>query len=201
MESLIKKYLYIGTSFATFKFDELSFLACKYYLTKFHFVKRIYLKKINSICYKKKKFNPIVNYEKFFIKSTIESLKNSSILISNNQKEIKLYSKIKKKDINVESKFDISCLNDQILSQETCLIVYSKKDLKKIEYLTTFLDKLKIICLDEIIDDEFNEEFIFDRLKVRLLQGEHELYFIHCEGYDNYIANFLYELNKIVLHV
>lgn len=197
----MRKYLYIGTSFVTFKFDELSFLACKYYLTKFHFIKRIYLKRINTICYKKKKYNPIVSYEKFFIKHTIDALENSSILISSNKKEIKLYSQIKNKDIHVEEKFDISCLNDQILNQETCLIVYSKKDLKKLDYLTTFLDKFKIICLDELIDDEFNQEFIFDRLKVRLLQGEHEIYFIHCEGYDNYIANFFFELNKIAIHV
>lgn len=201
MESLIKKYLYIGTSFTSFKFDELSLLAIKYYLSKLKITKYYYFRKINNLCYKKKKYHPFVNYEKIYIKYVISSLKNSSFLLSNNEKEIKLYTKVKKNNIHVENKFDISYLNYQDISEETCLILYSKKDLKSVSYLTSFLDKIKIIYLEEIIDDEFSNELIFDRIKLRLLQGEHEIYFLHLEGYDNFIANFLFDINKIAIHV
>ena len=88
MLETIDSYIYIGVSFSTFKFDEVSLLCLKYGLSKFR--KKKYFNKIKEELRKTKYSFVNDSIISYYIHSTLLSLSNSSLIISPSKKEIKL---------------------------------------------------------------------------------------------------------------
>lgn len=198
-EKILKDYLFTGVSFSTFKFDKLTALSCKYVNAKFAFLKGYYLKKIYYTLYNQKP-NKNISFqpEKYLAYQTMKALKNSSILISNDPKEIKLYTHFKKKKaIEVSEEFALDDLPLGSNKLKACLFINNKEEEEKYKSIIEYFDDTKIIY----IEDLEKEDYIFDQIKVTILQDDSEIYFASPSIYSNYIINSAYSVNKMALHL
>ena len=199
MLETIDSYIYIGVSFSTFKFDELSLLCLKYGLSKFR--KKKYYKKIEDELNKTKYSFINESIISYYIHSTLQSLENSSLIISPSKKEIKLATKYSNKEIAYSSSFKIIDLSFEIKQKNACFIFENREDLKRYDYLVSDFVEHKIIILEDIlkeISEKTNSETIFDEIKLKILQdNDSEVYFLDIGLFSNLISNFIYTLNKI----
>lgn len=199
-ESILNDYLYSGVSFSTFKFDKLSYLSCKYVMSRIKFFKNYYLKKMYRLIYNKEpKKEELFQKEKYLAFQNMKALRNSNILISNDKKEIKLYRYIKKKkDADVSEDFSIEDLPFDFHNKMVCLFINNNEDKEKYLYLFDYFKNVKVIELDELE----KENLIFDEIKGTILRDdESEIYFVGESIYANYIVSSAYTVNKIAINL
>lgn len=193
MKENLKDYFYNGASFSTYVFDELSFLCAKY---KISFFKSIPYKKIKSILLKD--YNGITKLElKYFITKNVNALYNSSVLVSNDVKEIKLYSKIISPRQTLEaSPFKSNDLSSNLMNQKACFILDKDKN-KQIEYYKNLFKLSKVEYFDSYRTGRINEPI--DKIGLFLLQDDSDVYFISAGYFSNIIAEQVFNLNKIAI--
>lgn len=195
--SILSDYLFSGLSFSTFKFDECAFMACKCYLTRFTFFRKKYYRIISKYI-KDNDEEDEFRKVKYYINQVIKALRNSSILISTDKKEIKLYKKIKRKEeILISSGFKIDDLPHDAKLKPSCLIVSNNKERMKYSELINHYRSMSFISLEDL----GNEDYIYDQIKVKLLQDESEIYFVGESIYANYIVDSICSVNKIAIHL
>ena len=200
----IESYIYTGVSFSTFTFDEVSLLCVKYSLSSF--LKFKYFSKIKSILIKSNYFSSINDSDvKYYIHSILQSLSSCSLLISLNQKEVKLASKFLKREIDYSSSFKIIDLSEEIKLKTACFIIENEEDKEKYEYVSYYFTKKKFIILNDIINkrkDNPNNEILIDDIKLKILQDdESEIFFVNINLFTNIINDFIYSLNRIAIHL
>ena len=198
-ELILKDYLFTGVSFSTFKFDKLTVLSCKYVNTKINILKKYYLKKIYFSLYNEKpKKDNSFQPEKYISYQTMKALNNSSILISNNPKEIRFYKHFKKnKNIVISKPFDLADLPLGASKMKACLFLNNKEEENLYNELINTFPNIKILY----IEDLEKEDYVFDQIKVNILQDDSEIYFASPSIYSNYIINSAYSVNKIAIHL
>lgn len=201
MLETIDSYIYIGVSFSTFKFDEVSLLCLKYGLSKFR--KNKYFNKIKEELSKTKYSFVNDSIISYYIHSTLLSLSNSSLIISPSKKEIKLSSKYLRRDVAYSSSFKIIDLSLEIKKRNACFILEKKDDIKRYKFLISDFLNHKVIIIEDIIkeiSEKTNSETIFDEIKLKILQdNDSEVYFLDIDIFSNLISDFVFNLNKIAI--
>ena len=201
MLETIDSYIYIGVSFSTFKFDEVSLLCLKYGLSKFR--KKKYFNKIKEELSKTKYSFVNDSIISYYIHSTLLSLSNSSLIISPSKKEIKLSSKYLRRDVAYSSSFKIIDLSLEIKKRNACFILGKKDDIKRYKFLISDCLNHKVIIIEDIIkeiSEKTNSETIFDEIKLKILQdNDSEVYFLDIDIFSNLISDFVFNLNKIAI--
>ncbi|MDD7735355.1 MAG: hypothetical protein SOW55_00930 [Bacilli bacterium] len=201
MLETIDSYIYIGVSFSTFKFDEVSLLCLKYGLSKFR--KKKYFNKIKEELSKTKYSFVNDSIISYYIHSTLLSLSNSSLIISPSKKEIKLSSKYLRRDVAYSSSFKIIDLSLEIKKRNACFILEKKDDIKRYKFLISDFLNHKVIIIEDIIkeiSEKTNSETIFDEIKLKILQdNDSEVYFLDIDIFSNLISDFVFNLNKIAI--
>lgn len=201
MLETIDSYIYIGVSFSTFKFDEVSLLCLKYGLSKFR--KKKYFNKIKEELSKTKYSFVNDSIISYYIHSTLLSLSNSSLIISPSKKEIKLSSKYLRRDVAYSSYFKIIDLSLEIKKRNACFVLEKKDDIKRYKFLISDFLNHKVIIIEDIIkeiSEKTNSETIFDEIKLKILQdNDSEVYFLDIDIFSNLISDFVFNLNKIAI--
>lgn len=195
--NVLEDYLFSGLSFSTFKFDEATLLACKCYLMKFEIFRRRYYKALHQIIGSN---NDDLGFrkEKYYIAQIIKALRNSSILVSADPKEIKIYKKIKSNpNVLVANDLCVEDLPLETKGKKACLIIEKDEDRMKYKDIINEFRNIHFIVLDEIEDNNF----IYDQIKVKILQDESDIYFVGKSIYSNYIVNSIYDVNLIAIHL
>lgn len=196
--NVLEDYLFSGLSFSTFKFDDASLLACKCYLMRFEFFKKKYYRALHQLFSGTNIDDLDYRKEKYYIAQIVKALKNSSILISEDPKEIKIYKKIRKNANSITSNdLSIDDLPIETKNKKACLIVEKDEDRMKYQDIINEFRNIHFIVLDKIED----ESFIYDQIKVKILQDESDIYFVGKSFYANYIANSIYDVNLIAIHL
>ena len=112
---------------------------------------------------------------------------------------IKIYSKLKKdKDALICDRFDLNDLTRESLEVPITLIIKNEESKEKYKELIGLAKEINFIFLENI-KEETNREIIFDAIKVKVLQYETDIFFIEEGMYANYIANSIFNLNKIAI--
>ena len=201
MLETIDSYIYIGVSFSTFKFDEVSLLCLKYGLSKFR--KKKYFNKIKEELSKTKYSFVNDSIISYYIHSTLLSLSNSSLIISPSKKEVKLSSKYLRRDVAYSSSFKIIDLSLEIKKRNACFVLEKKDDIKRYKFLISDFLNHKVIIIEDIIkeiSEKTNSETIFDEIKLKILQdNDSEVYFLDIDIFSNLISDFVFNLNKIAI--
>ena len=200
MSEVLKDYFYTGISFSLFFIDEGVFLCLKIEKSKNPLIKLSYVLKLRKYL----KRNPetdkcLIGNEKYLVYQNITSLNNASVLFSTNKEHKKLYKKLKndKRALVCES-FDLDDLTKESLDEPILLVVKNEESKVKYQELIKSCKEVNIIYLDKI-KEETNREIMFDAIKVKLLQYDTNICFIEEGMYANYIANFIFTLNKIAI--
>ena len=201
MLETIDSYIYIGVSFSTFKFDEVSLLCLKYGLSKFR--KKKYFNKIKEELSKTKYSFVNDSIISYYIHSTLLSLSNSSLIISPSKKEVKLSSKYLRRDVAYSSSFKIIDLSLEIKKRNACFVLEKKDDIKRYKFLISDFLNHKVIIIEDIIkeiSEKTNSETVFDEIKLKILQdNDSEVYFLDIDIFSNLISDFVFNLNKIAI--
>ena len=200
MSEVLKDYFYTGISFSSFYVDEGVFLCLKIESSKTFFGKWYYTLKLRN--YLKSNENTddcLVGNERYLVYQNITALHNSSVLFSKDSKAIKLYRKIKNDKLALACEgFSINDLTLEILDQPITIVLNSEQSKNKYQEFIARGKDIRFVYLNNI-KEETNRDIIFDAIKVKLLQDETELYIIEEGMYANYIANFIFTLNKIAI--
>ncbi len=200
MNDILKDYFYTGISFSSYFIDEGVFLCLKVENSKNPITKCLSLLKLKKYLKNHSDTDEcLVGNEKYLVYQNMVALNNASVLFSTNNEHIKLYRKLKgNKEAIVCDKFSINDLTEENLDYPLTIIIYSEKSKNKYEDIISKGKDVRFVYLENI-KDETNREIIFDAIKVKLLQDETELYIIEEGMYANYIANFIFTLNKIAI--
>ena len=112
----------------------------------------------------------------------------------------KLKSIIRRNDKNalVTDAFEIEDMTLESLDLPITLVLKDESSQEKYSSLISKAKDVRFVYLNNI-REETNREIIFDAIKVKLLQDETDIYFIEEGMYANYIANFIFTLNKIAI--
>ena len=84
------------------------------------------------------------------------------------------------------------------LDSPITIVLYSASEQNKYQDIVSKGKDVRFVYLEHI-REETNRDIIFDAIKVKLLQDETEIYIIEENMYANYIANFVFTLNKIAI--
>lgn len=200
MSEVLKDYLYTGISFSSYFIDEGVLLCLKVESAKTIFGKIYYTNKLKNYLKENSETDDcLFGNEKYLIYQNVTALHNSSVLFSSDKKSIKLYRNLKNdQEALVSEKFELEDLTLESLDESITLIIKNVDSKEKYNDLLSKAKNVKIIYLEHI-KEETNREIIFDAVKVKLLQDETEIYFIEEGMYANYIANFIFTLNKIAI--
>ena len=200
MSEVLKDYFYTGISFSSYFIDESVFLCLKIEKSKFILNKMQYTSKLRKYLKNHKHTDDcLIGNERYLIYQNITALNNSSILFSKNSKHIKLYRTLKKdKHALVSDQFSIDDLTLENLDSPITIVLYSASEQNKYQDIVSKGKDVRFVYLEHI-REETNRDIIFDAIKVKLLQDETEIYIIEENMYANYIANFVFTLNKIAI--
>ena len=200
MSEVLKDYFYTGISFSSFYIDEGVFLCLKIENSKTIFGKwRNTLKLRNYLKNNEETDECLIGNEKYLVYQNITALHSSSVLFSKDRKAISLYCKVKNdKEALVSEGFNIDDLTPENLDEPITLVIKNEASKEKYSDLISKGKDVRFVYLENI-REETNRDIIFDAIKVKLLQDETEIYFIEEGMYANYIANFIFTLNKIAI--
>ena len=203
MLETIDSYIYTGLSFSTFKFDKVSFLCLKYQLSKFR--KRHYFKLIK----KELISNPYYNINdasiRYLIKSNINSLSTSSLLIDPNKNEINLTRKLLQREINYCSSIKIEDFSSEMKTKKAFFFLINENDLKKYDDIISSFENKEIIYLEDLlllIKNNNSGDTLIDEIKIKILQDiESEIFFTKIDILSNTVNDFVFTLNKIAVNL
>ena len=203
MLETIDSYIYTGLSFSTFKFDKVSFLCLKYQLSKFR--KRHYFKLIK----KELISNPYYNINdasiRYLIKSNINSLSTSLLLIDPNKNEINLTRKLLQREINYCSSIKIEDFSSEMKTKKAFFFLINENDLKKYDDIISSFENKEIIYLEDLlllIKNNNSGDTLIDEIKIKILQDiESEIFFTNIDIFSNIVNDFVFTLNKIAINL
>ena len=200
MNEVLKDYFYTGISFSSYFIDEGVFWCLKIESSSNPLKKWFYTLKLRKYLKGNKHTDScLLGNEKYLVYQNVVALNNSSLLISLDNKAIKLYRKLKNdKEALVCDRFSIDDLTLESLDSPITIVLYNEESKEKYQDIISKGKDIRFVYLENI-REETNREIIFDAIKVKLLQDETELYFIEEGMYANYIANFIFTLNKIAI--
>ena len=200
MSDILKDYLYTGISFSSFFIDEGVFLCLKVESAKNPVSKYINILKLRKYLNNHPDTDDcLIGNENYLVYQNINSLSNASVLFSQNKEYNKIYSKLKKdKDALICDRFDLNDLTRESLEVPITLIIKNEESKEKYKELIGLAKEINFIFLENI-KEETNREIIFDAIKVKVLQYETDIFFIEEGMYANYIANSIFNLNKIAI--
>lgn len=199
MLDTLDSYIYTGVSFSTFLFDEVSFLSIKYSLSWFR--KKHFIKLIKKSLMKNNHIQVDDQFIKYYIKSTINSLSNASLVVSPNEKEIKLAKKLLKKEITYVESFTIDDLSNEIKNQKATFYLNKKDDYYQYENIIKSFKEVDLIYLEDFIKEN-NYGSIIDEIRLKILQeNDSEIFFTKIDIFSNMINDFVFTLNKIAINL
>ena len=204
MLETLESYIYTGVSFSTFSFDRVSLNCIKYKLSFFR--KPYYLSLIKKELAKEPFYLNDVYSVKYFIKSTLNSLSNASLLMNPNLEQIKLVKRLlKRKDVLYSSAFKIVDLSSEIKIKPVCFVLNDRNDYNKYLYIIENFKDVRFIYLEDIYNElksKTNSQTIFDEVKLKILQdNDSEAFFIDMKIFTNLINDFIFTLNKIAINL
>jgi hypothetical protein len=195
MKNVLDDYLFTHLGFTTYQFfPHISFYCAQIHLSTSKYRKNHYLKKMRKELENNPYFSLINSNINFFIKNEIEALKNSSILIYQQKKELRLYKKIKTNQ-NIQS-IQIKENNPSLDNFTNLTLIIDEA--KKKDQLSKLYSHFNIKFL-EIKNEESG--IIYDQIKLLLLQDDSEIYLVDCGILNNYILNAINQLDKIGINV
>lgn len=200
MSEILKDYFYTGISFSTFFIDEGVFLCLKIESSKTFFGRMYYTSKLRNYLKNNSETDEcLIGNEKYLVYQNVSALHSSSVLFSTDKKAIKIYRKLKNdKNALVTDAFEIEDMTLESLDLPITLVLKDESSQEKYSSLISKAKDVRFVYLNNI-REETNREIIFDAIKVKLLQDETDIYFIEEGMYANYIANFIFTLNKIAI--
>lgn len=200
MNEILKDYFYTGISFSSFFIDEGVFLCLKVEKSKNPLIRYFNVLKLRKYL----KNHPdtdecLIGNEKYLVYQNVAAFNNASILFSQNKKHKQIYNKLKKdRNTLICDKFDIDDLTKESLEEPITLVIKNEDSKEKYKELISQAKEINYIYLDKI-KEETNRDIIFDAIKVKVLQYETNIFFIEEGMYANYIANSIFNLNKIAI--
>ena len=200
MNEILKDYLYTGISFSSFFIDEGVFLCLKVEKSKNPLIRFFNILKLRKyLKHHEDTDECLIGNEKYLIYQNMNALNNSSVLFSKNKGYNKIYSKLKNdRNTLICEKFYLDDLTKESLEEPITLVIKNEDSKEKYKELIDQAKEINYIYLDKI-KEETNRDIIFDAIKVKILQYETNIFFIEEGMYANYIANSIFNLNKIAI--
>lgn len=203
MLETIDSYIYTGVSFSTFSFDEASLLCVKYALSKLR--KKKYRALLKEALMRAEIFYPDEEQVNYFLHGTLKALKDATLLLSTDKKEIRLTEKFLGREVPYSRSFKIIDLSSEIRMKKACFIVRDQKEIHRYRYVIDYFDRYAIVDLQKIRKSEnerTNGDTFLDEIKIRILQdNDSEVFFISAGILSNMVAGFLFSLNKMAIHL
>lgn len=203
MLETIDSYIYTGLSFSTFKFDKVSFWCLKYQLSKLR--KRHYLKLIKKELISNPYYNVNDASIRYLIKSNINSLSTSSLLIDPSEKEIKFTRKLLKREINYCIAINKKDFSSEMKTKKAFFFLTNKDDLQKYDEIILSFENKEILYLDDLlalIKNNDSGDTLIDEIKIKILQDmESEIFFTKIDILSNTVNDFVFTLNKIAINL
>lgn len=203
MLETIDSYIYTGISFSTFSFDEASLLCVKYALSKFR--KKKYRTLLKDALIDAAVFYPDEGQIQYFLHGTLEALRDATLLLGTNKKEIRLAEKFLGREVPYSRAFKIIDLSSEIRMKKACFIVRNREEAHRYRYVIDYFDRYAVLDLETVrkgIIERTDSETFLDEIKIRILQdNDSEVFFVSAGILSNMVADFLFSLNKIAIHL
>ena len=203
MLETIDSYIYTGISFSTFSFDEASLLCAKYALSKFR--KKKYRTLLKDALIDAAVFYPDEGQIQYFLHGTLKALRDATLLLGTNKKEIRLAEKFLGREVPYSRAFKIIDLSSEIRMKKACFIVQNREEKNRYRYVIDYFDRYAVLDLETVrkgIVERTDSETFLDEIKIRILQdNDSEVFFVSAGILSNMVADFLFSLNKIAIHL
>lgn len=203
MLETIDSYIYTGISFSTFSFDEASLLCVKYALSKFR--KKKYRTLLKDALIDAAVFYPDEGQIQYFLHGTLKALRDATLLLGTNKKEIRLAEKFLGREVPYSRAFKIIDLSSEIRMKKACFIVQNREEKHRYRYVIDYFDRYAVLDLETVrkgIIERTDSETFLDEIKIRILQdNDSEVFFVSAGILSNMVADFLFSLNKIAIHL
>ncbi len=203
MLETIDSYIYTGISFSTFSFDEASLLCVKYALSKFR--KKKYRTLLKDALIDAAVFYPDEGQIQYFLHGTLKALRDATLLLGTNKKEIRLAEKFLGREVPYSRAFKIIDLSSEIRMKKACFIVQNREEKHRYRYVIDYFDRYAVLDLETVrkgIVERTDSETFLDEIKIRILQdNDSEVFFVSAGILSNMVADFLFSLNKIAIHL
>lgn len=203
MLETIDSYIYTGISFSTFSFDEASLLCVKYALSKFR--KKKYRILLKDALIDAAVFYPDEGQIQYFLHGTLKALRDATLLLGTNKKEIRLAEKFLGREVPYSRAFKIIDLSSEIRMKKACFIVQNREEKHRYRYVIDYFDRYAVLDLETVrkgIVERTDSETFLDEIKIRILQdNDSEVFFVSAGILSNMVADFLFSLNKIAIHL
>lgn len=203
MLETIDSYIYTGISFSTFSFDEASLLCVKYALSKFR--KKKYRTLLKDALIDAAVFYPDEGQIQYFLHGTLKALRDATLLLGTDKKEIRLAEKFLGREVPYSRAFKIIDLSSEIRMKKACFIVQNREEKHRYRYVIDYFDRYAVLDLETVrkgIVERTDSETFLDEIKIRILQdNDSEVFFVSAGILSNMVADFLFSLNKIAIHL
>lgn len=203
MLETIDSYIYTGISFSTFSFDEASLLCVKYALSKFR--KKKYRILLKDALIDAAVFYPDEGQIQYFLHGTLKALRDATLLLGTNKKEIRLAEKFLGREVPYSRAFKIIDLSSEIRMKKACFIVQNREEKHRYRYVIDYFDRYAVLDLETVrkgIVERTDSETFLDEIKIRILQdNDSEVFFVSAGILSNMVADFLFSLNKIAIYL
>ena len=203
MLETIDSYIYTGISFSTFSFDEASLLCVKYALSKFR--KKKYRTLLKDALIDAAVFYPDEGQIQYFLHGTLKALRDATLLLGTNKKEIRLAEKFLGREVPYSRAFKIIDLSSEIRMKKACFIVQNREEKHRYRYVIDYFDRYAVLDLETVrkgIVERTDSETFLDEIKIRILQdNDSEVFFVSAGILSNMVADFLFSLNEIAIHL
>lgn len=203
MLETIDSYIYTGISFSTFSFDEASLLCVKYALSKFR--KKKYRILLKDALIDAAVFYPDEGQIQYFLHGTLKALRDATLLLGTNKKEIRLAEKFLGREVPYSRAFKIIDLSSEIRMKKACFIVQNREEKHRYRYVIDYFDRYAVLDLETVrkgIVERTDSETFLDEIKIRILQdNDSEVFFVSAGILSNMVSDFLFSLNKIAIHL
>lgn len=203
MLETIDSYIYTGISFSTFSFDEASLLCVKYALSKFR--KKKYRILLKDALIDAAVFYPDEGQIQYFLHGTLKALRDATLLLGTNKKEIRLAEKFLGREVPYSRAFKIIDLSSEIRMKKACFIVQNREGKHRYRYVIDYFDRYAVLDLETVrkgIVERTDSETFLDEIKIRILQdNDSEVFFVSAGILSNMVSDFLFSLNKIAIHL
>ncbi len=203
MLETIDSYIYTGISFSTFSFDEASLLCVKYALSKFR--KKKYRILLKDALIDAAVFYPDEGQIRYFLHGTLKALRDATLLLGTNKKEIRLAEKFLGREVPYSRAFKIIDLSSEIRMKKACFIVQNREEKHRYRYVIDYFDRYAVLDLETVrkgIVERTDSETFLDEIKIRILQdNDSEVFFVSAGILSNMVSDFLFSLNKIAIHL
>lgn len=203
MLETIDSYIYTGISFSTFSFDEASLLCVKYTLSKFR--KKKYRTLLKDALIDAAVFYPDEGQIQYFLHGTLKALRDATLLLGTDKKEIRLAEKFLGREVPYSRAFKIIDLSSEIRMKKACFIVRNREETHRYRYVIDYFDRYAVLDLETVregIIERTDSETFLDEIKIRILQdNDSEVFFVSAGILSNMVADFLFSLNKIAIHL